>query len=120
MPINAHPRDGLRHRGLFQCYIITSEAIGDVKLLKWTAGLGMLGPYPMFMLVGTKGMLGIVLGVPRTTFAHRASTRSYAVMRLGILGLITLGQVTLTSAMRKHRLIPFILKRSPDGKHSVT
>jgi hypothetical protein len=79
------------------CAARIAEAIGDVKLLKWTAGLGMLGPYPMFMLAGTKGMFGIVLGVPRTTFAHRASTRSYAVMRLGILGLITLGQVTLTS-----------------------
>jgi Na+/melibiose symporter-like transporter len=49
------------------CAARIAESIGDVKLLKWAAGLGMLAPYPMFMLVGTKSMLGIVLGVSLAT-----------------------------------------------------
>jgi predicted MFS family arabinose efflux permease len=49
------------------CTARIAELIGDVKLLKWAAGLGMLAPYPMFMLVGTKSMLGIVLGVSIAT-----------------------------------------------------
>jgi len=44
-----------------------AERVGDVTLLKWTAGLGMLAPYPMFMLVNMRSTWAIVLGVSLAT-----------------------------------------------------
>jgi MFS family permease len=44
-----------------------AERIGDAPFLMIASGLGVLAPYPMFLLVGTGSALGIIAGVSIAT-----------------------------------------------------
>jgi MFS family permease len=44
-----------------------AERIGDARFLKWAAGLAMIAPYPMFLLVETRMPAAIVLGASLAT-----------------------------------------------------
>ncbi|BCQ26263.1 MFS transporter [Caballeronia sp. NK8] len=54
-----------------------AQRIGQVRFLAWAAGLAMLSPYPMFMLVSTGRPVAIVIGI---AIAVMCMSGSYAVM----------------------------------------
>ena len=54
-----------------------AERITDATFLKWAAGLAMLAPYPMFLLVETRTSLGIIVG---TSLATVCASGFYAVI----------------------------------------
>lgn len=54
-----------------------AQRVGAKKFLAWAAGLAMLSPYPMFILVSTGKPLAIVVGI---AIAVMCMSGSYAVM----------------------------------------
>ncbi|SAK55030.1 transporter protein [Caballeronia hypogeia] len=54
-----------------------AQRVGAKKFLAWAAGLAMLSPYPMFILVSTGKPLAIVVGIAITVMCMSGS---YAVM----------------------------------------